>query len=179
MRATLRQLEGAYAVVVMHKREQSRLVGARKDVPLVVGLHGEESFIASDVAAILAHTNRIIFLEEGDVADVRPTSVEITGVDGVPRHRNETLVDWSPEAAEKGGFDHFMLKEIHEQPDALRQSLAGRVTADGHVHAPRSRGSRRRSGPRPASRSSPAAPRRMPGSWAPRRSRTGPGCRPA
>src|SRR6478735_9360395 len=136
VRATLRQLEGAYAVVVMHKREQSRLVGARKDVPLVVGLHGEESFIARDVAAILAHTNRIIFLEEGDVADVRPTSVEITGVDGVPRHRDETLVDWSPEAAEKGGYDHFMLKEIHEQPDALRQSLAGRVTPDGRIHAP-------------------------------------------
>ena len=136
VRATLRQLEGAYALVVMHKREQSRLVGARKDVPLVVGLHGEESFIASDVAAILAHTNRIIFLEEGDVADVRPTSVEITGVDGVVRHRKETTVDWSPEAAEKGGYEHFMLKEIHEQPEALRQSLAGRVTPDGRIHAP-------------------------------------------
>ena len=105
-------------------------------MPLVVGLHGEESFIASDVAAILAHTNRIIFLEEGDVADVRPTSVEITGVDGTPRHREETRVDWTPEAAEKSGYEHFMLKEIHEQPEALRQSLAGRVTADGHVHAP-------------------------------------------
>ena len=136
VRATLRQLQGAYALVVMHKREQSRLVGARKDVPLVVGLHGEESFIASDVAAILAHTNRIIFLEEGDVADVRPTGVEITGVDGAVRQRTETIVDWSPEAAEKGGYDHFMLKEIHEQPEALRQSLAGRVNPDGRIQAP-------------------------------------------
>ncbi len=136
VRATLRQLEGAYALVVMHKREQSRLVGARKDVPLVVGLNGEESFIASDVAAILAHTNRIIFLEEGDVADVRPTGVEITDVDGVVRQRKETTVDWSPEAAEKGGYEHFMLKEIHEQPEALRQSLAGRVTPDGRIQAP-------------------------------------------
>jgi glutamine---fructose-6-phosphate transaminase (isomerizing) len=136
VRATLRQLEGAYALVVMHKREQSRLVGARKDVPLVVGLHGEESFIASDVAAILAHTGRIIFLEDGDVADLRPTGVVITDVDGVEHHREETVIDWTPEAAEKGGFEHFMLKEIHEQPEALRQSLAGRVTHDGRIHAP-------------------------------------------
>ena len=133
VRATLRQLEGAYALVVMHKGEISRLVGARQDVPLVVGRHGEESFIASDVAAILAHTDRIIFLEEGDVADVRPTSVIITGVDGVRRERAETIIDWTPEAAEKGGYDHFMLKEIHEQPEALRQCIAGRVTRDGHI----------------------------------------------
>jgi glucosamine--fructose-6-phosphate aminotransferase (isomerizing) len=134
VRAALRQLDGAYALVVMHKGEQSRLVGARQDVPLVVGLHGEESFIASDVAAILAHTNRIVFLEEGDVADVRPSGVVITDVDGNPLQREETLLDWTPEAAEKGGFDHFMAKEIHEQPEALRQCIAGRVTRDGRIH---------------------------------------------
>ena len=133
LRATLKQLDGAYSIVVMHRNERSRLVGARQDVPLVVGRHGEESFIASDVAAILAHTNRIIFLEEGDVADVRPTGVVITNVDGVVQERVETLVDWTPEAAEKSGFDHFMLKEIHEQPEALRQCIAGRVTRDGHL----------------------------------------------
>jgi glutamine---fructose-6-phosphate transaminase (isomerizing) len=133
VRAALRQLEGAYALVVMHRSEVSRLVGARQDVPLVVGLHGEESFIASDVAAILAHTNRIVFLEEGDVADVRPTGVEVTDVDGNPRQRPETIVDWTPEAAEKGGYEHFMLKEIHEQPEALRQSVAGRVSRDGRI----------------------------------------------
>ena len=136
MRAALRQVEGAYALVVMHRGEISRLVGARQNVPLVVGLNGEESFIASDVAAILAHTNRVVFLEEGDVADVRPTGVVITDVDGVVRERAVTIIDWTPEAAEKGGYDHFMLKEIHEQPTALRQSLAGRVTADGRIHAP-------------------------------------------
>ena len=136
VRATLKQLEGAYALVVMHKGEISRLVGARQDVPLVVGRHGEESFIASDVAAILAHTNRIVFLEEGDVADVRPGGVVITGVDGIERQRAETLIDWTPEAAEKSGFDHFMLKEIHEQPESLRQCIAGRLTRDGHVRLP-------------------------------------------
>ncbi|HYO43362.1 MAG TPA: glutamine--fructose-6-phosphate transaminase (isomerizing) [Candidatus Limnocylindrales bacterium] len=136
VRIALRQVEGAYALAVMHKGEISRLVGARQNVPLVVGLNGEESFIASDVSAILAHTNRVVFLEEGDVADVRPTGVTITGVDGLPRERAVTVIDWTPEAAEKGGYDHFMKKEIHEQPAALRQSLAGRVTADGRIHAP-------------------------------------------
>ncbi len=134
VRVALRQLEGAYALVVMHRSEISRLVGARQDVPLIVGLNGEESFIASDVAAVLAHTNRIVFLEEGDVADVRPTGAEVTDVDGNLRERPETIVDWTPEAAEKGGYEHFMLKEINEQPEALRQSIAGRVTRDGRIH---------------------------------------------
>jgi glucosamine--fructose-6-phosphate aminotransferase (isomerizing) len=133
VRAALRQLEGAYALVVIHRREIDRLVGARQDVPLVVGLNGEESFIASDVAAILAHTNRIVFLEEGDVADVRPTGVEVTDIDGNPRERTETQIDWSIEAAEKGGYEHFMLKEIHEQPESLRQSIIGRVTRDDRI----------------------------------------------
>ena len=136
VRTALRRVEGAYALVVMHRREISRLVGARLNVPLIVGLNGEESFIASDVAAILAHTNRMVFLEEGDVADLLPTGVVVTDLAGVEQQRPETLIDWSPEAAEKGGYAHFMLKEIYEQPVALRQSLAGRVTAAGHVQAP-------------------------------------------
>src|SRR5450759_2996012 len=136
VRAALRQCEGAYAVAVMHRGERDRLVGARENVPLVVGLADGESFLASDVAAILAHTRRVIFLEEGDVVDLRPSGATITGVDGTPRTRAETIVDWTPEAAEKGGFDHFMLTEIHEQPIALRQSLAGRVTSEGRIQAP-------------------------------------------
>jgi glucosamine--fructose-6-phosphate aminotransferase (isomerizing) len=133
VRSALRKVEGAYALVVMHRAEISRLVGARQDVPLIVGLNGEESFIASDVSAILAHTRRVVFLEEGDVADVRPTGVEITDVNGVRRERAETIIDWTPEAAEKGGYEHFMLKEIHEQPESLRQAIAGRVTRTDHI----------------------------------------------
>ena len=136
VRAALRRMEGAYALVVMHKGEVSRLVGARHNVPLVVGLNGEESFIASDVAAILAHTDRVVFLEDGDIADVRPTGVEITDLEGHVLQRPVTIIDWTPEAAEKGGYAHFMLKEINEQPDALRQSLAGRVTPSGQLQAP-------------------------------------------
>jgi glucosamine--fructose-6-phosphate aminotransferase (isomerizing) len=136
VREALRQCEGAYAVAVMHRGEPDRLVGARENVPLVVGLGDGEAFLASDVAAILAHTRRIVFLEEGDVVDLRPWGATITGVDGAPRERAETLVDWSPEAAEKGGYDHFMLKEINEQPTALRQSVAGRVSRSGRIQAP-------------------------------------------
>ena len=133
VRAALARVRGAYAVAVMHRGEPDRLVGARQNVPLVVGLGDGEAFIASDVAAILAHTDRVVFLEEGDVVDLRPTGATITAVDGSPLERLVTRVDWTPEAAEKGGFDHFMLKEIHEQPQALRQCLAGRLGPDGTV----------------------------------------------
>ncbi len=133
VRATLRLVHGAYALAVMHRGEGDRLVGARKDVPLVVGLADGESFLASDVAAILAHTDQVVFLEEGDVADLRPWGVTITGVDGAERQRAVVTIDWTPEAAEKGGYEHFMLKEIHEQPESLRQAIAGRVTREDHI----------------------------------------------
>ena len=127
-RAALRRMEGAYALAVMHRGEPDRLVGARQNVPLVVGLADGETFLASDVAAILAHTDQVIFLEEGDVADLRPGGVTISNVAGEPITRPTTTITWTAAAAEKGGFEHFMLKEIHEQPIALRQSIAGRVT---------------------------------------------------
>ena len=133
VRAALRRLEGAYALVVMHRGETNRLIGARQDVPLVVGVADGESFLASDVAAILAHTNRVIFLHEGDVADIRPEGVTITDVDGNPIEREIATIDWTPEAAEKGGYAHFMLKEIHEQPESLRQAITGRVTRNDHI----------------------------------------------
>jgi glucosamine--fructose-6-phosphate aminotransferase (isomerizing) len=132
-RVTLRAADGAFALAVMHRGEPDRLVGARRDVPLVVGVADGESFLASDVAAILAHTNQVIFLDNDDVVDLRPGRIEITGTDGNPRQRRVTTVDWSIEAAEKGGFEHFMLKEIHEQPEALRQSIAGRVGRNGRI----------------------------------------------
>jgi glucosamine--fructose-6-phosphate aminotransferase (isomerizing) len=135
-RAALRQLEGAYALAIMHRDENDRLVGARKDVPLVVGLGEGESFLASDVAAILGDSRRVIFLEEGDVADLRPDSVVVTDVEGRPMERVVETIEWTIEAAEKGGYDTFMLKEIHEQPDALRQSLTGRITRAGKIQVP-------------------------------------------
>jgi glucosamine--fructose-6-phosphate aminotransferase (isomerizing) len=130
-RAALSQAHGAYALAVMHAVEPNRLVGARMNVPLIVGLGEGENFLASDVAAVLAHTRRVIFLEEGDVADINAERVTVTGIDGSPRERVVQDVDWSIEAAEKGGYPHFMLKEMHEQPEAIRAAITGRV----HDHA--------------------------------------------
>ena len=130
VRVALRQAQGAYAVAVLHKREPGHLVGARLNVPLIVGLGDDENFLASDVAAVLAHTRRVIFLEEGDVADLHADCVTITGIDGSPRERLATEVDWSIEAAEKDGYDHFMLKEMHEQPSAIRAAITGRLHRD-------------------------------------------------
>ncbi|MEO8272676.1 MAG: glutamine--fructose-6-phosphate transaminase (isomerizing) [Chloroflexota bacterium] len=135
-RAALRQLDGAYALAIMHRDENDRLVGARKDVPLVVGIGEGESFLASDVAAILGHTRRVIFMEEGDVADITPDRVTITDVAGDPVERVVETIEWTVEAAEKGGYDTFMLKEIHEQPEALRQALTGRISLAGRIQAP-------------------------------------------
>ena len=129
-RAALQQAHGAYAVAVMHAIEPNRLVGARLNVPLIVGIGDRENFLASDVAAVLPHTRRVIFLEEGDVADITATTVAVTGVDGSPRERLVKDIDWSIEKAEKGGFPHFMLKEMHEQPEAIRAAITGRVHDD-------------------------------------------------
>jgi glucosamine--fructose-6-phosphate aminotransferase (isomerizing) len=133
VRDALRRVHGAYAIAVMHRAEVDRLVGARMNVPLVVGVADGESFLASDVAAILAHTDRVIFLEEGDVADLRPWGVTISDVAGDPVDRVVSTIDWTPEAAEKGGYAHFMLKEMHEQPTALLQAITGRVTTDDRI----------------------------------------------
>jgi glucosamine--fructose-6-phosphate aminotransferase (isomerizing) len=133
VRRALRQVEGAYAIAVMHRDEPQRIVGARLDVPLVVGLGEGENFLASDVAALLAHTDRVIFLEEGDVAELDPDRVRITALDGSPRDRAVHTIDWTIEAAEKGGYPHFMLKEMHEQPEAIRASTGGRLRHDAIV----------------------------------------------
>jgi glucosamine--fructose-6-phosphate aminotransferase (isomerizing) len=134
VRLALGRVDGAYALVVMHTAEPDRLVGARQNVPLIVGLGEGEAFLASDVAAVLEHTRRIVFLEEGDIADVRPWGVTITGIDGRPRERVVTEITWTPEAAEKGGYANFMLKEIMDQPQALLSAITGRVTREGRIH---------------------------------------------
>jgi glutamine---fructose-6-phosphate transaminase (isomerizing) len=135
LRLALHRVSGAYAIAALHRDEPGRLVGARMNVPLIVGLGDGENFLASDVAAVLAHTKHVVFLEEGDIADLRPDTYAIRGLDGTKRERAVRVIDWSVEAAEKGGFPHFMLKEMHEQPDTLRQALLGRIV-DGRIAVP-------------------------------------------
>jgi glutamine---fructose-6-phosphate transaminase (isomerizing) len=130
VRAALGRLDGAYALVVMHGDEPDRLVGARLNAPLIVGLGDDESFIASDAAAIVSYTKRVIFLADGDVADVRPGTATITDRSGDAVDRPVDLIAWSAEAAERGGYAHFMLKEIHEQPAALTAAMTGRLRGE-------------------------------------------------
>jgi glucosamine--fructose-6-phosphate aminotransferase (isomerizing) len=114
----------------MHRDEPDRLVGARLNAPLIVGVGDGESFLASDAAAIVAYTKRVIFLADGDVADIRPGSAVVTDRTGAVLDRPIDEIQWSAEAAEKGGYAHFMLKEIHEQPAALTAAMTGRLRGD-------------------------------------------------
>ena len=133
VRLALNEVRGAYAIAVMHADHPNRIVGARMNVPLIVGIGDGEGFLASDVPAILEHTKNVVILHEGDIAEVTPEGVKIVGLDGVPVHREVTRIRWNIEAAEKGGFPHFTLKEIYEQPHAIQEALRGRVDPAGNV----------------------------------------------
>jgi len=124
VRATDR-LEGSYAIAVTVEDDDG-IVAARRDSPLVVG-HGEDGhFLASDVPAFVEHTREVTFLEDGDVVELTPEDVTVYN-DGQRVERERQTVEWDAEAAEKGGYDHYMHKEIHEQPQALRQTISGRI----------------------------------------------------
>ncbi len=127
VRATVAELEGAYALAVISERDPQRLVVARQGCPVVIGLGVEENFVASDVAALLPVTRRFMFLEEGDVAEIRRTGVRIVDRDGGNAGRPVRESELSADAAEKGQYRHYMLKEIHEQPRAIADTLAERV----------------------------------------------------
>ncbi|MFU8887774.1 MAG: glutamine--fructose-6-phosphate transaminase (isomerizing) [Trueperaceae bacterium] len=131
VRAALAQVRGAYAVVAMHEGE-GRVVAARATSPLVIGVGDGEQWLASDVPALLPYTRRVIYLHDGDLAVLERDGVRVARIDGSSVERPVDTVDWDAEAAEKGGFPHFMLKETYEQPHVLQQTLGGRFTADGH-----------------------------------------------
>ncbi len=123
----LKDIEGSYAIVALMAGEP-RLVAARKDSPLIIGLGDREKFLASDVPAILDYTDRVIYLEDGDVAEVTLSDVKIRH-QGVVINREEHKVLWTVEDAQKGGYEHFMLKEIHEQPKVIRDTLGEYIAA--------------------------------------------------
>jgi glucosamine--fructose-6-phosphate aminotransferase (isomerizing) len=127
VRATVAELEGAYALAVVSQDDPDRIVVARQGCPVVIGLGEHENFVASDVAALLPVTRNFIFLEEGDVGEIRRNSVRILDRDGNAAPRPAKLSELSADAAEKGEFPHYMLKEIHEQPRAVAQTLEERV----------------------------------------------------
>jgi glucosamine--fructose-6-phosphate aminotransferase (isomerizing) len=132
VRATVAELEGAYALAVVSSHDPDRVILAREGCPVVIGLGVEENFVASDVAALLPVTRRFIFLEEGDVAEVRRTAVRVIDRDGNFVQRPVRESEQSADAAEKGQYRHFMLKEIHEQPRAVANTLQERL-ANGHL----------------------------------------------
>ena len=127
VQATVRELHGAYALAVMSEHEPDTIVLARVGCPVVIGVGDGEHFVASDVSALVAVTRRFIYLEEGDVAAIHRRGVEIVDAQGQPVERPEKLSELSADAVEKGEFAHYMLKEIHEQPRAVAQTLAERV----------------------------------------------------
>ncbi|WP_267242913.1 glutamine--fructose-6-phosphate transaminase (isomerizing) [Streptomyces sp. PR69] len=133
MRQVCRQLEGAFTLVAVHADEPDVVVGARRNSPLVVGVGEGESFLASDVAAFIAHTRSAIELGQDQVVELRRDGVEITDFDGAPADVRSYHVDWDASAAEKGGYDYFMLKEIAEQPKAVADTLLGRIDAAGSL----------------------------------------------
>ncbi|MGV3522575.1 MAG: glutamine--fructose-6-phosphate transaminase (isomerizing) [Candidatus Sericytochromatia bacterium] len=125
---TLQRLEGAYSICVLHVKEPRYMIAAKTSSPLLLGKGEGVNFIASDIPAILRHTRDIIYLEDGDMAVISPDELSIFRIDGTPVERPIQHIDWNLVAAEKMGYDHFMLKEIHEQPTAFAQTLAGRVS---------------------------------------------------
>jgi glutamine---fructose-6-phosphate transaminase (isomerizing) len=133
VRRAFAELEGHYAFVAMTSDDPDVLVGARQECPLVVGSGDGESFLASDVVAFLDHTRRVQFLDNGEIAVIRPEGTEIMSADGTRVDRPPQELDWDREVAEKGGFDTFMLKEIHEQADAVADTVVDRLARDTGV----------------------------------------------
>lgn len=130
VRKTISKLEGSYAIVVLSRNNPGYLIAARKDSPMIVGIGEDEYIIASDIPAILSHTRDTYIMEDGEIVIVSDSGIRFTNFEGTHREKIVFQVKWDPIAAEKGGYEHFMLKEIFEQPKALRDTLAGRLQDD-------------------------------------------------
>ncbi|MCD6330665.1 MAG: isomerizing glutamine--fructose-6-phosphate transaminase, partial [Thermoplasmata archaeon] len=123
----IKNLRGSYAIVAMAEDEPDKIVGARKENPLIIGMGEKENFIASDIPAFLKYTNRVKYIEDNEICELSVNGVKIFDLNGNEINREEKIVEWSIEEAEKGGFPHYMLKEIYEQPDSLAETMRGRI----------------------------------------------------
>ena len=128
MRQVCAQLRGSFTLLAIHSDDPERIVGARRNSPLVVGVGDGENFLASDVSAFISHTKRALELGQDEVVDITPTKITITDLAGNTLPPNEYEISWDASAAERGGFSHFMLKEIYEQPKAIADTLIGRMS---------------------------------------------------
>ncbi len=133
VRAALKRIHGAYALAMFSTDDPELLIGARLNAPLVVGLGDKEFYVASDITAIIPYTKRVLVLGEGEVAAITPLGAEVSTLDGITVKPKLIHVDWDVSQAQKGGFAHFMLKEIHETPEAVANAMRGRLTDDGIV----------------------------------------------
>jgi glucosamine--fructose-6-phosphate aminotransferase (isomerizing) len=135
VRQSLAQLRGAYAVCILNEKKPGYLIAAKLGSPMVVGLGEGEFFVASDIPAILAYTREMVFMEDGELVVFRNGTAQFSTIAGEPLAKKARHIDWSPMMAEKGGYRHFMLKEIHEQPRAVRDTIAGRLLeSEGDVY---------------------------------------------
>ncbi|MBT1278629.1 glutamine--fructose-6-phosphate transaminase (isomerizing) [Thermoanaerobacter sp. CM-CNRG TB177] len=133
VKKVLDRIEGSYALGVLCKNNPDMIVAARKEAPLIVGIGNGENFIASDIPAILKHTRSVYFLDDNEIAIIRKDSVEFIDMFGRQVEKSLFEVKWDVEAAEKGGYEHFMIKEIHEQPNAIKDTLRGRIVNDSEI----------------------------------------------
>ena len=133
VRVALRRIKGAYALAIFSLDDPNLLVGARLNAPLVIGLNGDEFFIASDITAVIPYTKKVLVLGEGEVVAITPSGARVSTLDGIDVAAKVITVDWDVSQAKKGGYRHFMLKEIHETPEAVANALRGRLMADGSV----------------------------------------------
>ena len=137
VRETIREIHGSYALVFLSQREPQRLVVAKNASPIVIGAGDGETFIASDIPALLEYTRDVAFLEDGEIAEVRADGFRILDADARPLKRTTKRITWDAVAAQKGGYRHFMLKEIHEQPQAVTDTLRGRISLEsGAINLP-------------------------------------------
>ena len=124
VQSTIKRLKGSYALAIISKDEPGKIIGARNESPLIVGLADHGNFLASDVPAILKETNKVIYLDNEEIIVLTQDNVDIMDLELNKKEKNIDIITWSPEMAEKGGYDHFMLKEIHEEPQVIKDTLS-------------------------------------------------------